>query len=148
MSKLIPTALKAEREIAVRFSEVDSMQIVWHGNYVQYFEDGREAFGDRYDLNFLKIYEQYGLLTPIVKLSCDYKYSLRYGEKAIVETTYIESPAAKVVFDYRIFRASNSELVTTGRTIQVFISPEGELQLTVPPFLEEWKEKWVKGNRV
>lgn len=143
MNKLIPTELKAKREITVRFSEVDSMKVVWHGNYVQYFEDGREAFGDKYDLDFLKIYEQHGLLTPVVKLNCDYKYSLRYGEKAIVETTYLNSPAAKVGFDYKIFRASNGELVTTGRTIQVFISPGGELHLTVPPFLETWKEKWM-----
>ena len=32
-------------KVKVRFSEVDSMAVVWHGNYVKYLEDGREAFG-------------------------------------------------------------------------------------------------------
>ena len=34
--------------IPVKFSEIDSMRIVWHGNYVAYFEDGRESFSRRY----------------------------------------------------------------------------------------------------
>ena len=36
--------LTDRKEIIVRFSEVDSMRIVWHGNYLKYFEDGRESF--------------------------------------------------------------------------------------------------------
>jgi len=110
---------------------------------VQYFEDAREAFGDKYGLNFLDIYEQHGFLSPIVQLTCDYKYPLRYGDKALVEITYLDSPAAKLVFEYRIFRHSNGELLTTGKTVQVFTRPNGELQLTIPPFLEAWKKKWL-----
>ena len=37
-------ALTNRTTFRVRFSEIDSMQIVWHGEYVRYFEDGREAF--------------------------------------------------------------------------------------------------------
>ena len=39
-------ALTNRTTFRVRFSEIDSMQIVWHGEYVRYFEDGREAFGN------------------------------------------------------------------------------------------------------
>ena len=42
--------LIAETEIGIRFNEVDALGIVWHGNYVKYFEDGREAFGEKFDL--------------------------------------------------------------------------------------------------
>lgn len=41
-------ALTNRTTFRVRFSEIDSMQIVWHGEYVRYFEDGREAFGKQY----------------------------------------------------------------------------------------------------
>jgi len=47
--------LKASTEIEVRFSEVDSMNIVWHGAYSLYFEDAREAFGKKYGLGYLDI---------------------------------------------------------------------------------------------
>ena len=48
--------LSAEKIIDIRFSEVDSMDIVWHGSYVQYFEDAREEFGKKYKLEYLRIY--------------------------------------------------------------------------------------------
>lgn len=81
-------------------------------------------------------------MTPIVKVDIDYKYPLYYGDKAIVETTFINQDSAKVVFGYRIFRASDNVLVCTATTIQVFLNMERELQLTNPPFYEEWKKKW------
>jgi acyl-CoA thioester hydrolase len=133
-------SLKAEIEIPVRFSEVDSLGIVWHGNYVQYMEDGREAFGKKYDLKYLDIYGN-GYFTPIVKLVCDYKYSLNYGDTAIVETIYTDSEAAKIQFDYNIYRKSNHELVATGKTVQVFLNTSRELMLNIPPFFAEWKKK-------
>lgn len=45
-------ALIDRTTIKVRFSEIDSMQIVWHGEYVRYFEDGRESFGKHYSLGY------------------------------------------------------------------------------------------------
>jgi acyl-CoA thioester hydrolase len=128
-------------EIKVRFGEVDSMKIVWHGNYIKYFEDGRESFGLRYNLGYLDVY-RHNIMIPIVKVNCDYKRPLVYGDEAIVETRYINTDAAKIVFEYRIFRKSDNELVATGSSVQVFLTPQGELLLTSPPFYTGWKEKW------
>ena len=126
-------------EIKVRFGEVDSMKIVWHGNYLKYFEDGRESFGAKFNLGYLDVYK-HKIMIPIVKIDCDYKRPLVYGDTAIVETTFVNSPAAKIVFDYKIFRKSDHELMATGSSTQVFLSPEGELQLISPPFFKAWKE--------
>lgn len=43
-------------EQRVRFDEVDSLGIVWHGHYVKYLEDGREAWGRKYGLTYLGMY--------------------------------------------------------------------------------------------
>ena len=75
-------ALTDRTTIKVRFSEIDSMQIVWHGEYVRYFEDGREAFGKRYGLDYMSIYRE-GYVVPIVDLSCQFKQSLSFGEEAL-----------------------------------------------------------------
>ena len=49
MPEKMPSKMKKEisftSEVRVRFTETDPLGIVWHGNYIQYFEDGREAFG-------------------------------------------------------------------------------------------------------
>ena len=68
-------ALIDRTTIKVRFSEIDSMQIVWHGEYVRYFEDGRESFGKHYGLGYMDIYSE-GYMVPIVELNCQFKQSL------------------------------------------------------------------------
>ena len=133
--------LVSETEIAIRFNEVDALGIVWHGNYIKYFEDGREAFGEKFDLNFQKVYLNEGFVTPIVTVDCNYKQALKYGDRAIVQTRYIPSRASKIIFEYSIFRASDRLLMTTGKTVQVFVSREGELFYTVPDFFASWKKK-------
>ena len=129
------------KEIMVRFGEVDSMKIVWHGNYLKYFEDGRESFGARYNLGYLDVYN-HNVMIPIVKVTCEYKKPLEYGDTAIVETCFVNSQAAKILFKYRIYRKSDNELVATGSSMQVFLTPGHELLLTSPQFFIDWKKKW------
>ncbi|MBN2480127.1 MAG: acyl-CoA thioesterase [Bacteroidales bacterium] len=141
MKKAVKENLTNRTAIKVRFGEVDSMGIVWHGNYIKYFEDGREAFGDKYGINYMDFYHN-GAMIPLVKVVCDYKRPLYYGDTATVETRYINSDAAKIHYEYTIFRNDTDEVVATGMTIQVFVNMDQELLLDVPPFFYEWKKKY------
>ncbi|MFP4023374.1 MAG: acyl-CoA thioesterase [Thiohalospira sp.] len=132
--------LKNKKEIIIRFSEVDSMGIVWHGNYAKYFEDGREAFGNQYGISYLDIYQN-NLLTPLVKLDFEYKCPLEYGDIAVIETEYIDHYAAKIHFKYTIYNKKNNQVAATGESIQVFLNTDRELLLTPPAFFTEWKKK-------
>lgn len=126
-------------KIRVRFTETDPLGIVWHGNYIQYFEDGREAFGREHGISYLE-QKANGYTSPIVKSSCEHKLPLRYGDVATIKTTFIPSRAAKMIFRYRIFDPKG-RLVCLGETIQVFLNEQGELVLTKPEFFAKWKEK-------
>lgn len=127
-------------QVRVRFVETDPLGIVWHGNYIQYFEDGRESFGRKHGIAYLD-QKDHGFASPIVKSSTEHKLPLRYGDIATIKTIYIDSPAAKMVFHYEIYN-QNDQLVCTGETIQVFVDNigDGELSLTVPDFFMEWKK--------
>ncbi|WP_047447393.1 acyl-CoA thioesterase [Alistipes sp. ZOR0009] len=126
----------------VRFSEVDSMQIVWHGEYVRYFEDGREAFGRQYGgLGYMEMYNS-GYVVPLVKISLEFKYPLVCGDTAIVETRYINCEAAKILFEYTIYRESDMQVVATGESTQVFLNRDNVLELVNPEFYIQWKKKW------
>ncbi len=136
--------LSAEIDIEIRFSETDAMGVVWHGNYVKFFEDGREAFGKQHGIPYLTVAAQ-GYFVPVVKLEVDYKSSVFYGARLRVVTRYIPSKAAKVVFEYTILNAGNGEIVATGKTVQVFIDQEKrELQLIAPEFYRRWKEERIR----
>lgn len=134
------TTLVDKTSLKIRFSEVDSMQIVWHGNYSKYFEDGRESFGRKYGIGYMDIYSE-GYMAPIVELNCKYKQSLRYGDTAIVTTTYIFNEAAKIEFEFIINRESDNAIIATGSSMQVFLK-DNELELNNPQFYQEWKKKW------
>ncbi len=133
-------------ELAVKFNEADPLGIVWHGHYIRYFEDGREAFGNTHGCSYLDFYNN-GFVVPIVHVECDYKRSLRYGDKLIVEATYLPTLAAKIIFNYKLFNAKTGELVAKGRTTQVFLDlATNTLQLSTPEFFETWKKQWLTDN--
>lgn len=130
----------------VKFSEVDSLRVVWHGHYVRYFEDGREAFGKAFGLGYLDIYK-HGLAVPLIDLNVKFKKVLEYGDEALIETTFINSPAAKLIFEYKITSLLHGHVVCTGRSTQVFMEPQTkELYITMPPFMEQWKKTWSIGG--
>lgn len=135
-----PTNLTESLIITVRFSETDPLGIVWHGNYIKYFEDGREAFGKKYGISYLDV-EQYGYATPIIKTVCEHKKMVRYGEQLLIVTQYMATAAAKLIFQYNIYNQAN-ELVCTGESIQVFTSLENHtLSFYKPDFLIKWEKR-------
>lgn len=139
-------ALTDEVRTVVRFSEVDSMRVVWHGAYVRYFEDGRESFGRRYSgIGYLDFHAN-GYTAPIVDLQLQYLAPLKVNDVALIETRYIDTPAAKLCFEYVIRRESDGCVVAKGSSVQVFVDGNGDMCLNNPPFFEQWKERWLNAK--
>ncbi|MBZ4189812.1 acyl-CoA thioesterase [Niabella beijingensis] len=136
--------LKNTTEVLIRFNEADPLGIVWHGHYIRYFEDGREAFGKSYGIGYLDFFRE-NIVVPIVHVECNYKKSLKFGDEVQVETIYEPCEAAKIIFRYRLYKVSDRSLVATGSTTQVFLDKDTQtLLLNNPPFFEEWKQKFLK----
>ncbi|MDO4165144.1 MAG: acyl-CoA thioesterase [Bacteroides sp.] len=129
-------------EFEIRFSEVDSMNIVWHGSYPLYFEDAREAFGRKYGLGYMTIFHN-GYYAPLVELSFQYKKPLVYEMHPAITIKYRPTDAAKIVFDYEIHDTADGSLVATGHSVQVFMDSQYQLVWFNPPFYEEWKKQWL-----
>jgi len=133
--------LVAVKHMEVRFSEVDSMRIVWHGNYVKYFEDAREAFGEKYNFGYRDMVEN-GFYAPIVKIDLEYKSPLTFGDEFDVEVRYIPCEAAKLQFEYVIRKSSTGEVSVTGSSTQVFIDTDFKLLLYGPDFVAKWRKTY------
>lgn len=127
------------KKIDIRFSEVDSMGVVWHGSFVKYLEDGRELFGVEHGLSYLGVASR-GYFIPIVDMSISYKQSAKYGDKLIIKTEFVNSEAAKIIFAYTIYRESDMLELAKAKTVQVFTDRSGQLVLTNPPFYTKWKK--------
>ncbi len=128
--------------VQVRFSEVDSIQMVWHGHYVKYMEDAREAFGRKYGLEYMHIYNS-GYLAPMFDMKVRYHQIATVDDVLLVTITYRPARGGKLIFDYEIRREKDNALVFTAETTQLFTTRSGEFEPSCPPFFAEWKERYT-----
>lgn len=133
-------SLSVEKQLEIRFSEVDMMGVVWHGAYPLFLEDAREAFGKEYGLSYQR-YIKEDIFAPLVELDMKYKRPLLYGMAPRIRITYRPTDSAKIIFDYRIFDPENGDVFLTARSVQVFMDREYRLLWYSPDFYVEWKNK-------
>jgi acyl-CoA thioester hydrolase len=127
----------------VRFEEVDSIGIVWHGRYPSYFEDARVAFGSKYGVGY-EDFIRHQCPAPIKRMHLDYRLPLSFNDRFTVEGILHWSDAARMNFEF-IIRNADEAIVTTGYSIQVLLDREGNLLLVPPPFIEEFRQRWRAG---
>ena len=132
--------LSVEKQLEVRFSEVDMMNVVWHGAYPLYLEDAREAFGEKYGLSY-KLYISENIFVPIVEMTMSYKQPLRFGMRPTIKITYRPTDSAKILFDYTIYDPETGTVFLTAHSVQVFMDRDYKLMWYSPEFYTEWKKK-------
>jgi acyl-CoA thioester hydrolase len=138
-----PAPLPIRIRQKVRFEEVDSLGIVWHGRYASYFEDARVAFGEKYGIGYMDFYAN-GVVAPIKQMHFDYHQPLRFGDEMKIEAVLHWSEAARLNFEFTV-RNSNDELSTTGYTIQMMLDLEENILVVLPPFYKKFLDNWKAG---
>lgn len=125
--------------VRVRYAETDQMGIVYHGNYVQYFEMGRVEWLRNLGVSY-KWMEENGVMLPVVSLTMNYKRPARYDDELTVRTIFKSQESVKIEFDYEIYNQSN-ELLTTGSSILVFVDVKAGRPILPPDYIKELMEK-------
>jgi len=138
--KNAPPPLSASTKRKVRFEEVDSLGIVWHGRYPSFFEDSRDEFGNKYQLEYFDMTDD-GFIAPIVKLHVDYHLPLHYKDVFYIHCSLHWTDAAKLNFSYRLFN-KDKLIIATGYTVQVFTDLNGKPLLLRPVFVDNFFNNW------
>ena len=125
-----------ETEIRVRFHEVDSWGIVWHGHYIAWFEVGRSALLNKFQLS-PQDFTRLGYIAPVVDLKCSYKEPARLGDEIILRTTVLKPTKAALTFQFQVLRKKDRKLLVSGEETQVLLTLDGKLLYYIPPELEE-----------
>ena len=117
---------------SVPFYDLDPMQIVWHGNYFNYFEDARWALLDHFNIDLYAYYEKTKIIFPIVRTATKHIYPLRHRDDFICKATLVEA-RFKIVVAFEISLAQDGKICARGRTEQVAVlTPEMEILLRIP----------------
>jgi acyl-CoA thioester hydrolase len=117
--------------MTVPFHDVDSMQIVWHGRYVKYFEVARCELLDSFGYGYEAMRDS-GFAWPVVDMRIKYYRPVRFNQKIVVEATVAEWEN-RLKVSYLIRDAASGERLTTGYTIQVAVSLESQEMLFESP---------------
>lgn len=120
-------------QFRVRYSETDQMSVVYHGNYVPYFEMGRVEWLRNKGISY-KSLEENGIALPIVSMTINYKKPARYDDLLTVVTKFKGQSSVKVEFDCEI-RNENNELLTTAHFLLVFVDVNIGKTIKPPKYL-------------
>ena len=121
-----------EVKLSVPFFDLDPMQIVWHGNYMNYFEIARAALFDNHGVDLYSYYDRERLIFPIIRTATKHIKPLRHRDEIIVKATLMDA-RMKLVVDFEVRNAADNAVCTRGRTEQVAVKvPEMEVLFSIP----------------
>ncbi|MDH5769575.1 MAG: acyl-CoA thioesterase [Nitrospirota bacterium] len=121
-------------EIKVRYSETDQMGLVYHANYIIWFNIARDELMRQFAVLVTKG-EGLGYLFPVVEVHCYYKYPARYGDVVIIKATTELTSIPKIQVDYEVLHKRTKRLLAIGKTVNVITTRDGRLLLKTPDIL-------------
>lgn len=111
--------LPVTTEFQVEFYDVDSMQIVWHGNYIKYFEVGRCALLDTFNFGYSEMAES-GFAWPVVDVRVKYIKPLYFKQKVRIEASLLEWEN-RLRIGYIIYDIETGVVTTKGESTQMAV---------------------------
>jgi acyl-CoA thioester hydrolase len=111
--------------VRARYPETDRMGVVYHANYLVWFELGRTELMRGLGATYGKLEDEQGIAFPVIAVGARYRSPARYDEVLTVRTTLVEVGRARVRFDYRIVRDSDEALLVEGFTEHATVGPDG-----------------------
>jgi acyl-CoA thioester hydrolase len=99
----------------VLYADTDRAQVVYHSNYLRYFEVGRTSLMRDFAYPYKEI-EESGYVYPIYDLGLTFYQSLVYDDVMHIHTRPVNLERVRLQFDYVITHAEKGHLVCMGFT--------------------------------
>jgi acyl-CoA thioester hydrolase len=129
----------AEARVRVRYAETDQMGVVYHANYLVWFEIGRVEFIRATGLSYAAM-ESEGALIAVVEASARYKAPARYDDELIVRTTLAGFRGSLVKFRYAVVRAADDALLCEGETTHIVVGRDMKKRELPEKYAERFRQ--------
>jgi acyl-CoA thioester hydrolase len=127
-----PTIL--ETRLRVRYAETDQMNVVYHSNYVIWFEVGRVEFMRQLGITYRDLEQRDQLHLPVVEVRCRYKAPARYDDEVTIRTHIARLRSSLIQFQYQVLRAEDGLLLAEGESTHVAV----DASMVKTPFPEKY----------
>ena len=136
--------LEAEMPFKVEFYDVDTMGVVWHGNYIKYMEAVRCVLLDKIGYGYSEMMKE-GFAFPVITINLKYVRSLVFGENAVIKA-YLLEYKDRLRIKYEVFNSAGM-VATKGETIQIAVDwNTKETQFESPELFVQRAEETI-GNK-
>ena len=129
--------IQSRVQVTVRYAETDMMGIVYHANYLPWFEVARTALLREQGFPYRQL-EADGYRIPVLEVSAKFIRPAFYDDVLTIVATVREKPLLRIRLDYEVFRGD--ELLATGQTTHAFIDREGRPVRPPPAFIRRMQE--------
>ena len=122
--------------VRVRYAETDQMGVVYHANYLVWFEVGRVEFMRSHGVSYKQLEQEEGCMIAVVEAMARYRAPARYDEELVVETELTSARGAIIRFEYRVLREQDGMLLCEGETVHVVVGPDMKRKRLPPKYAE------------
>jgi acyl-CoA thioester hydrolase len=123
-------------QLRVRYAETDQMNVVYYGNYAQYFEVGRVESIRQLGYSYKEM-EEAGIIMPVVEMNIRYLRPARYDDLLTIKTLLKEMPTDYRITFYQEVYNEQQKLLTAGK-ILLYFTEKGTMKKTnIPQALQE-----------
>jgi acyl-CoA thioester hydrolase len=121
MSETVSEWQVCEARVRVRYAETDQMGVVYHSNYLIWFEVGRVEFIRKLGLDYKTMEVEEGCGIAVVDAHARYRLPARYDDELIIETRLLAARGAVIKFGYKVLRENDATLLCEGETVHVVV---------------------------
>ena len=120
--ELHPTPQVFEAQLRVRYAETDQMGVVYHSNYIVWFEVGRVEMLRQLGFTYRDMEKHDDTHIAVVDVHCRFKSPARYDDVIIIRTKLANVRESLLHFDYEIVRADDGETLAQGESVHLVVN--------------------------
>jgi acyl-CoA thioester hydrolase len=124
MTEVVAVKHVGEARVRVRYAETDQMGVVYHSNYLIWFEVGRVELIRSLGLDYKRMEAEEGCGIAVVDVHVRYRFPARYDDELVVQTTLLAARGAVIKFAYKILRVEDKVLLCEGETVHVVVGKD------------------------
>lgn len=128
------------REIQLLYADTDMMGVIYHANYLKYFELGRSGLIEDLEFSYVGM-EDAGYYAPVYDIKITYKKPLRYGDRGFVKTWIDYNNGIKTIYGYSIVNEKD-EICAEGTSTHILVKKENFLPTSFKKAFPDWYLKY------
>lgn len=114
-----------DADVRPRYAETDQMGVVYHANYLTYFEVGRSEFFRSLGYSYREL-ERQGIIFPVIRAEVDYQQPALYDDTLRIRTWLVQLKGARLELGYQVLREADGadQVLANGKTIHAFVGKD------------------------